>query len=344
MEFSDLVDRLTKETETQPALLQAMVELTYGCNLRCVHCYNPTHQAKNELSRDEIFEVLSQLAAQGCLVVGLTGGELFTRRDAIEIIARARSLGMMVTLVTNATLITPALADRIRDLAPYRVDVSLYGATDETYRQVTQIPGAFAAFTRGIDLLREREIPVLLKLVMMTLNIHELDAMKLFAEARGLSYRVGTDIHPRVNGDRTPLAYRLSAEQSVSVWRQSIGGDSPSETLGEGCGAAGRLFDCFCGKSSAAITPQGKMNLCVSMDTPRYDTRAGNISEGWDQLVHLVQAAAPGAQYECGNCDVNRLCTRGSNDGWLETGAFDAGCIPHFREVADKKAEWIAKK
>ncbi len=119
IDFDELMMRFSREARSAPKLVQAMVELTYGCNLRCVHCYNPTHKAKNERTTEEFCRILDQLAAQGCLWVGFTGGELFTRRDAFEIMGYAKQLGMVLNILTNATLVTPDLADQIKLLEPY---------------------------------------------------------------------------------------------------------------------------------------------------------------------------------------------------------------------------------
>jgi MoaA/NifB/PqqE/SkfB family radical SAM enzyme len=333
-------------------MVRAMVELTYGCNLRCVHCYNPTHEAKNELSTDQICRILDGLAAQGCLWVGFTGGELFTRRDVFEIFRYAKSLGFVVSLLTNATLVTPERADQIKALAPYLVDISVYGATAETYERVTRVPGSFPKFVQGVDLLLERDVRIALKLVLMTLNAHEFEAMREFAVSRGALYKVGTEIFPRVDGCQEPLAYRLSPEQQFEIWRKISGkgilkrirsssGESASQQEEDRCGSAGQLFDCSCGKSAAAVTPHGKMNLCLSTATPQFDLTAGTVSEGWKELVDLVASVKPGPEYECGGCGLAKRCTRGTMDGWMEQGRFDGPCIPHFREVAQRKADFL---
>ena len=176
-DFDSLIKRLTEETKTSPRMVKSMVELTYGCNLRCVHCYNPTHEAKNELPTEKVFQILDQLAAQGVLWVGFTGGELFTRRDVMEIFQYAKQKGFVISILTNATLITPERADNIKALEPYLVDVSIYGATAETYERVTRVPGSFKKFVTGIDLLLERKAPILLKIILMSLNVHEFEEM-----------------------------------------------------------------------------------------------------------------------------------------------------------------------
>ncbi|MFA5976315.1 MAG: radical SAM protein [Elusimicrobiota bacterium] len=345
-EFDQFIDQLSEDAKARPQWIQATVELTYGCNLRCVHCYNTTHEAKQELTTEQVYRLLDEMAAQGCLWIGFTGGEVFTRRDACEIMRYARSLGMVITITTNATLITPALADQMAELDPYLVEISVYGATADSYESVTRIPGSYAHFVEGVDWLKERHIPILLKLVLMTLNEHELEPMKDFARSRQLPYRIGTDIYPRVDGSKEPLMYRLSPARVFEIWRENSG--KPMQEAGgslEGkCGSAGKLFDCLCGKSNAALTPHGRMNLCVCIHHPSYDVTAGSVEKGWQTLVKFVAAQKPGPAYACSSCPIAFHCDRGSMDGWLDQKAFDAPCMPYFREVAEKKAMFIAQR
>src|SRR5581483_1492763 len=105
--------------------------------------------------------------------------------------------------------------------------------------------------------------------------------------------------------------------------------------------ASGEIFDCLCGKSGAAVTPHGKLNLCTSIYRPLYDLTSGSLAEGWQSLVELVAGARGGPQYECGGCRLAGHCDRGPMDGWLESGAFDAPCIPYFRELAESKSAFL---
>ncbi len=357
-DFEALMDRLGTKARSKPQMVRAMVELTYGCNLRCVHCYNPTHQAKNELSTEQVFRILNELAAQGCLWVGFTGGELFTRRDTLEIMRYAKSLGLVTNILTNATMVTSTIAGQIQELEPHLVEVTIYGATAETYEKVTRVPGSFPKFVRGVDLLRERRIPTLIKLALMTLNLHEFEAMQEFARSRNLKYQVNTEIHPKVDGSREPLTYRLPPEKSFEIWRR-ISGEAQRKTRydvrekaneeetdsieEERCGSADGLFHCRCGKSSAAVTPYGQLNLCLAIDHPQYDLTRGSVAEGWQSLVDLVAKAQTGPTYECPQCSLTSHCTRGAQDSWLEQGRFDGPCIPHFKETAEQKAKFLEK-
>ena len=332
-------EALTRKASRERVPVEAMVELTYGCNLRCVHCYNPTHTAKGELTTEEVKGLIDQLAAEGCLHIGITGGEIFTRRDLLEIVEYAKTKGFSVALLTNATLITPERADRIQALRPNRVEVSIYGATQATYEAVTRVPGAFDAFLAGMRLLRERAVPLLVKMPVMTLNQHEVQEAKALVEGWGIKFVYSTEIHPRVDGSLEPLEYRLAPEEIIRVddavlgsqrWKPEGGAEKESS-----CAAGEGLFTCKCGRSTLAVTPYGKMNLCVSFQTPQYDLHRGTVAEGWRKLVALVDEAnaRPGPAYECPTCEVRSHCRQGPVDAWLETRRLEP-CLPYFKELA----------
>jgi radical SAM protein with 4Fe4S-binding SPASM domain len=331
--------RITEKATASREPIQAMIELTYGCNLRCVHCFNPTHQARGEQTTGEIIGVLDQLADAGCLSVGFTGGEIFTRSDVFEIFAHAKASGFAVTILTNATMITAERADRIRALRPLRVEISIYGATRQTYEAVTRIPGSFHAFLTGVQHLRDRHVPLAIKMPVMTLNQHEVQLAKTMIEGWGIKFVYSTEITPRVDGSLEPLEYRIPARDVIRIdeavlgsrkWRAEGGGEQAGT-----CQAQAGLFTCTCGTRTLAVTPYGRMNLCLAFPTPQYDLHAGSVAEGWKALKDLVDraSATPGDAYECPDCPVRSHCGQGPSDAWLETGRMDV-CLPYHKELA----------
>ena len=87
------------------------IEPTLRCNLRCVHCYIPHDFIEKELSYGEWCQVLDEIVTEGCLWLLITGGEPFIRDDILDIYTYAKKKGMIITLFTNGTLITPKIAD-----------------------------------------------------------------------------------------------------------------------------------------------------------------------------------------------------------------------------------------
>ncbi len=330
---------LYRKAGQQRIPVQAMIELTYGCNLRCVHCYNPTHLAQGELATEKIKAIIDQLAEQGCLELAFTGGETLTRRDSFEIFTYAKDKGFSIILFTNATMITPAIADQLKALEPKLVEVSIYGATQDTYERVTRIPGSFPLFMKGVRLLRERGISLLIKMPVMTLNQQEVQQARDLVHSWGIKFAYCTEIFPRVDGSLEPLQYRLPPQAVVDLedsvigpvrWRAQGGGEQK-----ERCQAEKGLFACDCGRSSLTVTPYGQMNLCVSLPIPKYDLGTGSVSEGWRTLVDLVDGANanPGEAYECPNCDLDPHCRQSPMNAWLETGTLEP-CLPYFKELA----------
>jgi MoaA/NifB/PqqE/SkfB family radical SAM enzyme len=81
----DAYQKILQKTFERKIPFNAQIELTYRCNLSCVHCYATNRNLADELSTAEVENVLQQLADLGCLFLSLTGGEIFCRNDAIQI-------------------------------------------------------------------------------------------------------------------------------------------------------------------------------------------------------------------------------------------------------------------
>src|SRR3954468_607417 len=167
--------------------LNGTIEVTRRCPLTCLHCYNnlamdDAEARARELTFDEHRRLLDDLADAGCLWLLYTGGEIFARRDFLDIYAHAKARGFLITLFTNGTLITPRIADYLAASRPFAIEITLYGRTRETYERLTGIPGSYDKCLRGFHLVRVRGLPLPLKTVAVTVNVHELQAMQSFAE------------------------------------------------------------------------------------------------------------------------------------------------------------------
>ena len=130
--------------------LNVTIEVTRRCPLVCAHCYNnlpmgDRNAQLQELTYAEHCRILDELADAGCLWLLYTGGEIFARKDFLDIYTYARKLGFFITLYTNGNLITPAVADYLTTWRPFSLEITLYGRTRETYEALTGVPG----FTTG---------------------------------------------------------------------------------------------------------------------------------------------------------------------------------------------------
>jgi radical SAM protein with 4Fe4S-binding SPASM domain len=307
-------------------------ELTYGCNLRCVHCYNPTHRVlPQELDTAEVFALLDQVADLGVSTVCFSGGELFIRPDVFDIFQHAKCLGLLLRLISNATHITPAVAASLQELGFTNIALSIYGATKATYEQVTQVPGSYEPFIRGLDSLAATSLQVIVRMPVMTGNVEEVRQARTLVERYRFKFQYCMDITAKNNGDLAPLQYRLAPEDKVRLDQDILGSQDVKNP--ETCSVDGDFISCLCGRSNFAITPYGEMNLCVAFPMPKYDLRKGTVKEGWEVLKQTVDHANPNERYACPTCDVQTRCRQGRSDAWLETGDMSS-CLPHYKEWA----------
>ncbi|MFC1525032.1 radical SAM protein, partial [Planctomycetota bacterium] len=167
-----LLSKLGTRHQRQP--LSGIWELTHHCNLKCVHCYCEKTPGKNELSLNEAKNIINQIVEAGCLWLTFTGGEIFQRPDFPDIYTYAKSKGLIITLLTNGTLITESVVRHLVEHPPSLIEITLYGRTQETYEKITRANGSYEQCLKAIRLLRQYEIPFLLKTMLLTLNQHEL--------------------------------------------------------------------------------------------------------------------------------------------------------------------------
>jgi len=308
-------------------------ELTYGCNLRCVHCYNPTHRAlPHELTTSEIFSLLNQIADFGVLSVTFTGGEPSVRPDIGDILQYARRQGLMIHLMTNATRITTSFTGLLHEVGVSQINVSIYGATEAVYERMTAVPGSYRHFRQGLLNLAAASLPVVVRMPVTTINREEIQACRQLVESLHLKFQYCLEIMTTITGDRTPLQYRLAPEEKVLV-DQEMRSPRVTPASEETCSGSQPFIECACGQSRFAITPYGEMNLCTAFPLPRYDLRTGTVKEGWDILKRTVDQAHPSHRYECPTCEVRPHCRLGRSDAWLETGDMSS-CLPHYKEWA----------
>ena len=304
--------------------LGGTIELTDRCNLSCLHCYinQPAGDQvirQNELSTAAVKAIIGQITDAGCLYLLFTGGEPLLRPDFPEIYRYAKQHGLLISLFTNATLLDDKIADLFVDMSIYTIEVSLYGATRETYEAVTQQPGSFDRCINGIKRLKSRGIPVGLKSVLLRTNAHELNAMKTLADEFGAPFRYDGTIWPRINGDEEPYNQRLSASEMINLdtgdverkqqWRESYDKFSGQLLRNE------NVFSCGAGFHTFHINSVGRMSICIMVREPSYDLFEVPFLEAWEHLGKLRELKRT-KTIECQTCLAGSLCSQ--CPGWSQ--------------------------
>ncbi|HWZ83225.1 MAG TPA: radical SAM protein [Terriglobales bacterium] len=317
----------------QRAPLEVSIEMTRRCPLECKHCYNNLPMgdlaARNrELSKEEHFGLLDQLVEMGAFWLLYTGGEIFARKDFLEIYTYAKQKGFLITLFTNGILINERIADYLVEYPPFGIEITLYGHTKKTYEALTGIPGSYERCLRGIELLRERGLPLKLKTVPTTINRHEVFAMKRFAEEElGVDFKFDGQVNPRIDCSQSPLAVRLSPEDVVAIDMHSPKAAAEYRQLAErdlakpaSLAEIDTVYFCGGGMNSFAVNAYGQMSICVISQQETYDIRQGSVREGWEKFLLTVRNRKRKQLTKCVECKIQSLCGMCPANGELENG------------------------
>lgn len=319
-------------------------ELTPRCNLSCQMCYicrspGDKEVIKKELkARDWIKLGVSALEA-GTLFIQLTGGEIFLKEDFKEIYEEYTKLGFNISLNTNGTLITPAVASWIGNIPPSQIDITLYGASKDTYAKVCGNPDGFDHTLRGVSLLLDQGINVQLRTTIIQSNIRDYEQMQEIANRLGLDLGIVNYISPRRDDNlKAPTEIRLSPKDLAAFEHKVFGIDLPSNPEREAAFDLVRSFDiskleiasafsedaifpCSAGKLTYWVTWDGRMVPCPNMNQPvTYPLKEGLLN-AWNHLKELC-VTIPGCS-ECKVCSYKEQCCSCPANLYGETGFYD---------------------
>jgi radical SAM protein with 4Fe4S-binding SPASM domain len=315
------------------APMQVSIEVTRRCPLECQHCYNnlpmgDQEARRREMTTEEHFKMLDELVEMGTFWLIYTGGEIFARKDFLEIYSCAKKKGFLITLFTNGTLINEKIADYLVEWPPFAIEITLYGRTRETYEALTAIPGSYDRCLRGIRLLRERGLPVKLKTVATTINKHEVSAMRQFAEEElGVEFKMDGQINPRIDCSQSPLAVRLSPEDVVALDMHAPKGVSEYRRLSKyelenppNLAKNDTVYFCGGGLNSFAINAYGEMGICVISQQETFDIRRDGLEPAWEHSLRELRARKRTRVTKCIQCRIQSLCGMCPANGEMENG------------------------
>jgi radical SAM protein with 4Fe4S-binding SPASM domain len=302
-------------------------ELTQKCNLRCIHCLF-THEVRDELSTNEVFDVLRQLEKAGIFNLSLSGGEVFTRGDIKKILDFLRIHRFMLTLFTNGTLLNSALIEKIAAAKAKSVEISVYGATGDVHDAITQMPGSFQKTIGNIRELLSANVSVLFKGFLLKTNFHQRWQMIELANKLGVLHTFDFNLIPMVTGYIGNLSAGLTIEQIKRIYQEvDMGGlvlrnhlriKEKGNQLPKGGSVlcnAGRIYGCI--GSNGDVFPCPILRLRVG------NLREKSFSEIWrTNKIDSIRYMTLGDLKECPDCPALKFCNRCPGVAYLETGDY----------------------
>lgn len=311
--------------------LSCAFEISPLCNMDCKMCYVKLDKKQmdsigKQVTVDQWIDIAKQARDMGVLYILITGGEPFLHKDFKKLYTELSKMGFILAINSNGTLIDEEVVSWLAENPPTRINITLYGASNETYKRLCNNPKGFTQVTNAVKLLREHNIPVKLNASMTPYNISDLDQMYKVADDLGVQINVATYMFPPIRRDKDSVGkndrfdekssgkymaytdlkkfsddvYKYRAEQILKM-KDNVQIDIESNDECEKNG-----LRCRAGKSTFWMTWDGKMMTCGIMDKPvAYPLQVG-LKAAWESIVE--QTSKLRLPSECNTCNKKDIC------------------------------------
>lgn len=345
-----IIEHMHRRAVAQGIPLSGTFELTPLCSMACKMCYvrmSPEELAatgKRLRTADEWLALAREAKEQGMLLLLLTGGEPFLYPEFRRLYTELRQMGFVISINSNATLITEETVAWLKENPPQRINITLYGASDATYARLCGHPTGFTQVTRAIELLRDAGISVKLNCSVTPENVCDLEDIIAYSDEHKLVLQATSYMFPPLRRDAESVGRnaRFAAEEcartEVKIRHLQYG----AENLREYCKAIeshqpvdtplcadceGEGLQCRAGKSAFWVTWDGRMTPCGMVNEPAVFPFGQGFADAWQSL--RAQTAALHLPPECASCDAKHYCHTCAAMCYTETGRYD--CKPQYR-------------
>jgi mycofactocin radical SAM maturase len=296
-------------------------ELTYACNLACVHCLSSSgRRDPRELSTDECRAIIDELERMQVFYVNIGGGEPTVRKDFWDLLDYATTHHVGVKFSTNGSRITPEIATRVAAYDYVDVQISLDGATPEINDKVRGLGSYDMAITAMENLFAAGMRNFKISVVVTRENVSQLDALKAIADRFDAQLRI-TRLRPSGRGADVWDELHPTADQQHELyhWLMSHGesvltGDSFFHLSALGQPLPG-LNLCGAGRVVCLIDPVGDVYACPFAIHDAF--LAGNVrSPGgftrvWRESERFRELREPQSGGLCASCQFYDSCRGG---------------------------------
>ncbi len=323
---------LDRAFETK-SLISGTFELLPICNMNCQMCYirlTPEEMKRqgSPLTGQEWLAIAEKAVKKGMVFTLLTGGEPMLHPDFCDIYLGLRNLGTIVSINTNGTLITKEIADMFRTNMPRRVNISLYGSSNEIYGKLCRNPEGFTQVMHGIHLLKDAGVPMRLNYTLTSENAPDMDNIMKIADELDIPIAVPTYMFPPIrkagmtediSSDFGRLSPQDAARAQLEAIRRLHGNDPDyferllaildevkehEDDYIEQDPPGGYL--CSAGTTSFWANWKGDLTGCGMIQHPFRNLREVDFDIAWTQMQQIVQNTY--TSKKCFNCRFRKHC------------------------------------
>jgi radical SAM protein with 4Fe4S-binding SPASM domain len=335
--------------------LFGLFELTPRCNLDCKMCYvhlNPGQIKGEELTTEQWISLIDDACRAGMMYATLTGGECLLHPGFKKIYEHLQASGVLVTILTNGTLLDEEMVVWIADKSPQRVQISVYGSSPGGYKAVTGCAEAFHKVDRAIELIEKAGIPFNLAITVSRQMLNDFEATLRYCKSKKpSSCNINPwPFEPREGTGRVYEDYAPSLDEQVKIFRiqdklrdeniQAHYCEGQAEKTGKEtertfCPEKG--IACSAGRNSFSVSWDGRMLPCSIFNfAEAYPLRDGFLNS-WQSMNRKCREYLN--PVECVGCEYYSVCRSCPAGHYLRVGqgcANPAVCAEGRRMVAEK--------
>ena len=321
-------------TEKVRGITSVMMELTYNCSEKCIHCYNEgatrndnevsKRGDRKELSFDDYKRLIDELYDQGLIKVCLTGGDPFSKSFAWDIIDYLFQKGIVFDIFTNGQRIVNETS-RLADYYPRLVGVSIYSGIAEVHDYITRKHGSWKQSMNVVKQLSELGVPMNLKCCVMRPNVKSYYLVADIAKEYGAIPQFEISLTDSIEGDKCVSKYlRMTKEELEIVLRDDniplyVGKEAPNY------GGQPKAMDqnpCGAGDNSFCITPEGNVIPCCAFHTLFGSLKEQSIEDIFGESKELAywRSLTLNDYEECGRHDYCAYCNLCPGNNFIEHG------------------------
>lgn len=328
------------------------IELTPLCNMNCEMCY--VHLTQKEMSEQGQLKTVNewcrlgeQMQRAGVLFLLLTGGEPLLYPGFKELFIHLKKQGMILTLNTNGTLINEAWADFFAEYRPRRINITLYGASAETYEKLCHYREGFEKALQGIRLLKDRGLDIKIGSSLMRDNRQDLAEIAAIGDrfhipVRMDSYMMPSMLHQKQFIDQIRLDPESAAVCQMKALQLEMTDELFHTLISKYVWEIEHLLPdrsikkhsgCYAGRCSFSIDWMGKLRPCVMMNEISADVFEQEFESAWQSVNQKISEIVLNSN--CSHCSLRSLCRICPACAFLEEG--------HYQDRPDYMCRYTRK-
>ncbi|MCX7941264.1 MAG: radical SAM protein [Endomicrobia bacterium] len=301
--------------------LYSIFELTYRCNLKCLHCYIPPQKKyKQEITTSVVKKIINEIASLGGLYLVFTGGEPLLRKDIFELVEYAKKKNFVVILFTNGSLMNKNSVENLAVSGVDSVEISIYGR-EHIHNKFVQRQ-VFNNVIESIYLLKQYRIDVCLKTLLTKLNYTEFEFIKNLARNLNIRLKVDFVVTPRNDGSADVLRYTLD-ENRIYKFLSNQGVRLTYDRNFKN--VMGENFLCSAGFNLVCVSPVGDVYPCIQLPYKLGNVKKKSFVNIWRNNDFIAKVKNFEKYHRCSKCRHIFYCSRCIGLCYIESGSL-YGC------------------